>query len=251
MYKYENLVTILTSSVPQHKSWFLNENSKYELVEKKFAKYYSFSEVAISDIYDLHALIEQYTTKKNAAFIRGKITESAYKTQLKGYRVRRVANEKYEKNVLLERTIKDYPKKWIMLDIDNFPKPNNTILNVKKHREKAVEQFISTLHESFHKASYICQFSNGMFLNSDKIKAHLWFMLSESYNCEVLEPWFEKNCKGVDPCVFRPAQLIYTADPVFENTSDPLKNNRLYIKEKDFDVVCLPKKSIVKEYLNL
>ena len=251
MYKYSNLVTILNASVPQHKSWRLNENAEYEMLDKQFAKYYTFNEVAISDIYDLHDLVKKYSNKRNSCFVRGKITESAYERKIKGLKIRRTVHEKVENNVLLEATIKDYPKNWLMLDIDNFTKPTNSILNLKSHREEAVEKFVSTLHESFHNTSYICQFSNGMFLNSKKIKAHLWFMLSESYSCEVLKPWFEKYCEGVDKCIFRPAQLLYTSNPVFENAYDPLYNNRIYLKEKNKSNVCLPKKAIIKEYLNL
>ena len=251
MYKYSNLVTILNAKTPQHKSWRLNENSQYEILEKQFSKYYTFNEVAISDIYDLHSLVKKYSYKKNSCFIRGKITESAYNRKMQGFKIRRIVNEKVENNILLEATIKDYPKNWIMLDIDNFSKPKGSILNLKSHREEAVEKFISTLHESFHNSSYVCQFSNGMFLNSEKIKAHLWFMLSESYNCETLKPWFEKYCVGVDKCVFNPAQLLYTSNPVFENTRDPLHKNRVFIKEKNKSNVYLPKKEVIKEYLDL
>ena len=227
----------------------MNENAEYTLLDKKFAKYYSFNEIAISDIYDLHSLVEKYSYKRNSTFIRGKLTEFAYKRKREGFRIRRVINEKIEDDVLVEKTIKDYPKNWLMLDIDNFPTPRGTILNVKQHRENAVEKFIDTLHESFRDVSYVCQFSNGMFLNSKKIKAHLWFMLSEDYKCDTLKPWFEKNCPGVDKCVFRPAQLLYTSNPVFENTIDPLKNNRIYLKEKKQNKVYLPKKGIIEEYL--
>ena len=136
-----------------------------------------------------------------------------------------------------------------MLDIDNFKKPENCKLYIKSHRERAVEDFIETLHESFHNATYTCQFSNGMFYNSDKIKAHIWFMLSESYDCETLKPWFEKNCSEVDKCIFRPSQILYTANPTFVNCDDPLHKKRVFLKEKSKVSVELPKKDIIKEYL--
>jgi len=136
-----------------------------------------------------------------------------------------------------------------MLDIDDFKKPLNCNLQIKSHRELAVEMFVKTLHESFHNSSYVCQFSNGMFFNSNKIKAHLWFMLSEAYDGETLKPWFEKHCEGVDKCIFRPAQILYTSNPVFVNSLDPLKNKRIYLKEKSNKCVVLPKKDIIREYL--
>ena len=136
-----------------------------------------------------------------------------------------------------------------MLDIDNYKTPSNCNLQIKSHRELAVESFIKTLHESFHDTSYVCQFSNGMFFNSKKIKAHLWFMLNEAYDGNTLKPWFEKHCEGVDKCIFRPAQILYTANPFFVNSKDPLKDKRIYLKEKANKSVDLPKKQIYKEYL--
>ena len=247
--KNTNLVTILESNVAQHKSWRLNENSEYEILDKTFSKYYSFKEVAISDIYDLHALVEKYSWQRNCCFARGKITESAYDIQTRGYKIRRLIKEKVEEGITYKPTIMDYPKSWIMLDIDDFKTPNDCKLNIKSHREQAVESFINTLHESFHNTSYVCQFSNGMFFNSKKIKAHLWFMLSEAYDGEMLKPWFQKHCEGVDKCIFRPAQILYTANPAFVNCDDHLKKQRIYLKEKANKFVLLPKKQIFKEYL--
>jgi hypothetical protein len=74
-------------------------------------------------------------------------------------------------------------------------------------------------------------------------------MLNESYSGEVLKPWFEKYCEGVDKCVFRPAQILYTANPSFANVGDPLGKSRIYIKEKKLNKVSLPKKRIFEEYL--
>ena len=199
----------------------------------------------------MHDIVKKYSYKKNSCFVRGKITEHAYEKKIRGYKIRRLVNERIENEVILKSTIVDCPKNWIMLDIDNYPTPEGIILNLKSHREKAVESFIKTIHESFHNTTYVCQFSNGMFLNSKKIKAHIWFMLNEAYSCDILKPWFEKNCVGVDKCVFRPAQILYTSDPTFVNSVDPLKNNRIYLKEKISNSVCLPKNSIVSEYLNL
>ena len=75
-------------------------------------------------------------------------------------------------------------------------------------------------------------------------------MLSEGYSCKTLKPWFEKYCEGIDPCVFRPAQILYTSNPHFINTRDPLKGDRIFLKEKLNSKVILPKKQIINAYLN-
>ena len=74
-------------------------------------------------------------------------------------------------------------------------------------------------------------------------------MLSEAYDGEILKPWFQKYCEGVDKCIFRPAQILYTANPTFINTNDHLAKQRIYLKEKTDKCVFLPKKQIFKEYL--
>lgn len=249
MRKNTNLVTLLESNVPQNKSWTLNESGEYKLLDRKFSKYFSFKEVAISDIYDLHALVESSSFKRTTCFVRGKITEYGYYLKLNGHKIRRIVNEKVEDNIVYKQTIIDHPKNWLVLDIDNFPKPANINLHREGNRHEAVETFIKTLHESFHNTSYVCQFSNGMFLNSDKIKAHLWFMLSENYKCKTLKPWFEKHCEGVDKCVFRPSQVIYTSNPTFTNCVDPLNGKRIYIKEKADSYIKLPREDVLNEYI--
>ena len=129
--KNNNLITILESKIQQNKSWYLNENREYELLDKNYSKYYNFNEVAISDIYDLHSLVEKYSWKTNYCFVRGKITENAYDLKTKGYKIRRIIKEKVEEGITYKPTIIDYPKKWIMLDIDNYKTPSDCNLQIK------------------------------------------------------------------------------------------------------------------------
>lgn len=250
MKKYSNIVTILNSNVAQHKTWKLNENNEYEIQDKVFSKWYMFEEVAIKDIYDMHDLLEKKSYSSRSCFIRGNITEHAYVQKLKGYKITRTLHEKVENNRLVKQTIKDYPKNWIMLDIDNFLVPEGLNMALRSHREKAVETFVSTLHESFQNTSYVCQFSNGMFPSSKKVKSHLWFMLSEAWDCETLKPWFVENYPQIDKCIFRPSQILYTANPHFLESFDPLKGQRIFLKEKSNNSVILPKKEIINSYIS-
>ena len=237
-YKYSNFVTILESNQNQHKTWFLNENNEYEYVEKTFAKYYDFKELAIKNIYEMHDLIKELSHKRNSCIIRGKMSDHAYNLKIKGYKVKRTINEE-------NYTVKDYPKSWLMLDVDNFIVPKGCDLRSDKNRINVVESFISTLHESFHNSSYVCQFSNGMFLNGNKLKAHIFFMLDKPYLCETLKPWFVKNYTNVDKCIFGSSQIYYIANPKFLNSEDPLKNKRVIFIEKNNNKVNLPYKDII------
>ena len=237
-YKYSNFVTILESNQNQHKTWFLNENNEYEYVEKTFAKYYNFKELAIKNIYEMHDLIKELSYKRNSCIIRGKMSDHAYNLKIKGYKVKRTINEE-------NYTVKDYPKSWIMLDVDNFIVPEGCDLRSDKNRIKVVESFISTLHESFHDSSYVCQFSNGMFLNGNKLKAHIFFMLDKPYLCETLKPWFVKNYTNVDKCIFGSSQIYYIANPKFLNSEDPLRDKRIVFIEKNNNKVNLPHKDII------
>jgi hypothetical protein len=249
MKNYSNIVTVLTSTQAQHKTWKLNENNEYEIIDKTFSKWYLFEEVAIKDIYDMHDLLIKKSFNKNSCLVRGNITEHAYEEKLKGYKITRTLREKVEGNKVIKPTIEDYPKKWIMLDIDNYLVPEGLNMGSKFQREKAVEMFIQTLHESFHNSSYVCQFSNGMTPSSKKLKSHIWFMLKESWDCETLKPWFTENYPQIDKCIFRPAQILYTANPSFVDCQDPLENQRIYLKEKASKEVLLPKKEITTSYI--
>lgn len=239
-YKYSNFVTILESNQNQHKTWFLNENNEYEYVEKTFAKYYTFKEIAVKSIHEMYDLLNELAYKKNSCMIRGKMSDYAYNLKLRGYKVKRNTKLNEEKY-----SVEDYPKKWIMLDVDNYAVPKGLNLRSDKQRIKLVESFISTLHESFHNSSYVCQFSNGMFLNGDKLKAHIFFMLDKPYLCETLKPWFVENYTNVDKCIFNCSQIYYTANPHFKNSVDPLHEKRIVFVEKNNNSVNLPYNDII------
>ena len=89
MYKYDNLVSILETNNEQHKTWTVNENYDFVLQDKKFAKWYDFKEVAINNLNDLYALLEQYQYKKRCCFVRGKLNENAWEQRTKGYKIPR------------------------------------------------------------------------------------------------------------------------------------------------------------------
>ena len=72
MYKYENLVTVLDANSPQHKSWFLNENNEYELIDKKFSKY--FRQSLVLELYwensiDFKKIEKSFTNDEKISFL--------------------------------------------------------------------------------------------------------------------------------------------------------------------------------------
>lgn len=221
MYKYDNLVTILETNNEQHKTWTLNENYEFILQEKRFSKWYDFKEVAVNDLYDLYALLESCQNNPHQSVVRGKINEKAWKHKLDGYKITRSKD-----------FIEDYPKRWIMFDIDNFLKPESVDITRSKGRKESIEIFLESLGSQFKETSYICQFSNGMFPTSEKIKAHLWFMLDKPAKCQELKEYFTKDKYNLDTCVFNAPQIYYTSKPKFTNCLDPLSESRLYLIEK-------------------
>ena len=221
MYKYDNLVSILETNNEQHKTWTVNENYDFILKDKTFAKWYDFKEIAINNLNDLYALLEQYQYKKRCCFVRGKLNENAWEQRTKGYKIPR--KKEY---------IEDYPKSWVMFDIDNFEKPQGIDLRYFSQRKKAVNMFLESINKQFASTSYICQFSNGMFPTSDKVKAHIWFMLDKPRTCQNLKEYFSAKDYNIDKCVFNPSQIYYTAAPSFIDCIDPLGDTRLFMEEK-------------------
>jgi hypothetical protein len=75
------------------------------------------------------------------------------------------------------------------------------------------------LPEPFHEAACAWQATSQAGLRPG-LRYRLWFVLSRPLLGRELAAWCERP--EVDPCVFRPAEPIYTAAPVFDGRHDPV-----------------------------
>lgn len=121
-----------------------------------------------------------------------------------------------------------YQSHEVVFDLDQVSSP--TIDQAKQdhltleHIQKDVDNFIfSYLPGQFHQTSYILRLSSN-FAIKDGLRVHLHFISQEPLFPEDLRNWVKTTRLPVDSSIYRLAQPIYTAAPVWKNISDPLLN---------------------------
>ena len=116
-----------------------------------------------------------------------------------------------------------------VLDLDNWPldDPFNTL----DPREQ-----IGIVRDKIGLGDYSCvwQLTSSARYGSMFLSARLWFLLDSPLSMEILHDAAETL--GADESVYHPAQVIYTAPPMFIGSSDPI-SNRFDVLLSDFDVV--------------
>ncbi|MEI6336599.1 MAG: hypothetical protein WCS87_18740 [Methylococcaceae bacterium] len=116
-----------------------------------------------------------------------------------------------------------------VLDLDNWPldDPFNTL----DPREQ-----IGIVRDKMGLGNYSCvwQLTSSARYGSMFLSARLWFLLDSPLSMKILHDAAENL--GADESVYHPAQVIYTAPPMFIGSSDPI-SNRFDVLLSDFDVV--------------
>ena len=115
-----------------------------------------------------------------------------------------------------EPTLQETPHKWLALDVEGVQQPTD----IPPHDLEACARFaMQRLPVAFRRASCIVQATAGHGRKPD-IRLRLWFWLSRHTTGAELKRWLTGS--PADPSVFRPAQVIYTAAPVFQDCDDHL-----------------------------
>lgn len=151
-----------------------------------------------------------------------------------------------------------------MVDFDSLPLPDG--LNLITHTQAALEYGISLLDECFHDVCYHYQLSSssgmenegytpddeyGLAQKGTTLTAHCFFWFSEPQPAHKMKTWANNtNAKWqqdgnegklVDPSIYYPAHITYTAVPLFDGVTDPFPTNRSGLVQKQFDKVIFPK----------
>lgn len=175
----------------------------------------------LNGLVDLHSLLSEICSLPNVAVIRDRL-KPGLSLDLPHRRNR--------------QTFDQVPHHWVMLDMDSITAPPG----MSPTDPYAIEWLIRKhLPPEFHHASYIIQFSSsaGIAKAGQKIKVHLWFWLAIPAHSSALLEWV----KGypADPAVFRPVQIHYTANPLFEACAEPLPGHRILFVQKAQEAVAL------------
>lgn len=132
---------------------------------------------------------------------------------------------------------------WLILDFDKVTRP----AALAQKRGGAVadsEYLVSLLPKEFHNASYHWQLSSSAGIGANElIKLHLAFWLDQPATDQELKAWAKVINKRagyalVDAALFQAVQAHYTAAPLFEGMTDPVKQ-RSGLVHKTEASVCL------------
>ncbi|MGC9271754.1 hypothetical protein [Acidiphilium sp.] len=114
-------------------------------------------------------------------------------------------------------TLYECQRFWIATDWDTLDKPDDIDLTDLAACGRVA---LARLPAAFHTAACIVSAtaSHGI---KPGIRIRLWHWLDRAITRAEITQWLG-TVAGLDDCVFRPAQIIYTAAPVFESGTDPL-----------------------------
>lgn len=134
-----------------------------------------------------------------------------------------------------EPTLREIPRRWLALDLDGIARPNTVSASDLTGCARAA---LSGLPSAFRAASCVIQATAGHGRKPGS-RLRLWFWLDRPVVRAELEVWFA-GCPEVDPVSFRPAQVIYTAAPVFETGLVDHLPARIALLQSGNDVVVPP-----------
>jgi hypothetical protein len=184
----------------------------------------------IADLEALERLLREIEHREDCCVVRGK---PAHPERCKGVRRLLHADGTYAPTLI------EVPRRWIAIDVDRLPRPEwiepSDLLG-------CACVAIRKLPIEFHKAAFIVQAtaSHGI---KPGVRLRLWAWLSRPVIGTELKYWMRSA--PADRSVFGPAQIIYTAAPVFlPGAIDPLPS-RLDVIPGD-ETVTVPSPKLLK-----
>ncbi len=171
------------------------------------ARTYDLFTVEIPDLASLERLLGQLLRRPDCAVVRGGIIDPD-----RTRRVRRLAHVDKETGEC--PTLEERPRQWLALDLDSPERPEGISAD---DLAGCAAVAVSRLPAAFRDVACIVQASGSHGLKPG-LRLRLWYWLDRPLSGQELKRWLRGV--AVDPTVFRPAQVIYTAAPVFDRPAD-------------------------------
>lgn len=177
------------------------------------ARTFDMTERTFADIDELHVLLCELSERSNRCVVRGGIADPA-RTRA----VRRLLHADGD----AAATLIDVPRAWLALDIDGLSVPDY----IGRHSIfQCAMTAINALPPAFRGAGFVAMATGS---HGVKPGAHLrlWCVLARAIDGAAASRWIaaiRKTLPAIDPASARPAQIVYTAAPVFESADDPIK----------------------------
>jgi hypothetical protein len=114
-------------------------------------------------------------------------------------------------------TLRDVPRQWLALDVEGVEGPFSFDVS---DLTACGEHCRRKLGAAFRSAACVVQATAGHRIKTD-LRLRIWFWLTRPITTLEAKLWFEYQ-PIVDSSTLRPAQIIYTAAPIFESGADHL-----------------------------
>jgi hypothetical protein len=211
------------------KRFVRGDDGTVQKIDYNAGKFFGVSEKPVSDIQTLSEMLLAIEETPNALVIRGKlINPPAPETGIQRLKVNFATPVE--------------GRRWVLIDLDKIPLPDG--LDLAKDTPAVIEHLVALLPAEFHDCSYHYQLSSSAGMGSpDKVSAHVWFWLSESWSDPALKRW-GNACNEragytlIDTALFNDVQAHYTAAPIFEGIANPFPV-RSALVEKANDAVSI------------
>jgi hypothetical protein len=172
---------------------------------------FDLAEIAIADLNALEELLGRLERRRDCCIVRGAIADH---TRTKG--VRRLLYP--DRQTGDAPALREVPRQWLALDFDRLDKPG-WIDHADLLGCACVA--IRTLPNEFQEARFIVQATGSHGLKPG-IRLRLWCWLARPVTGAELKYWLRRS--QVDPSIFGPASIVYTAAPQIQpGAFDPLK----------------------------
>jgi hypothetical protein len=193
------------------------------------AKYFRIDEIEIADLFEAHDLIQRIAGMRQVGMVRGRPIEG-----IDRQRALRRSRPRTENGTIIPATLAPAVRHLVPIDVDSLPCP--PWLNVLDDPDHAIEYAVSHLPAEFHGATVCWQFTSSQGVKPG-LNLRLLFRSDRLASDGELRQLFQ-DCP-VDLAIYSPAQLIYTATPIFEGMPDPVPY-RIGLWRGDRDEVTLP-----------
>lgn len=174
------------------------------------SKYFDLSEHPLADLDDLGEALAWLLPRPDHAIVRGAVADPA---RVLG--VRRLVHPCPHTGEA--PTLREAPRRWLALDLDGLPLPPGGDV-----RDLAYcgAQARAALPTAFHTArGWVAASASHSFKSGMRLR--FWFWLERPLSGPECRHWLRDA--PVDPALFSPAQLTYTAGPLFDGgAADPL-----------------------------
>jgi hypothetical protein len=211
------------------------------------ARRFSVTEHPVSNIRELGEFIRQISADPQAAVVRGAIASGVNRNDM----LRRARPRGDAPATLMPK-----PRWWLGLDLEKIPCPPG--IDLLFEPDATVEHAISLLPPRFHDVTCLWQFTAGHGIKHG-IRLRLWYWLNRLTSDEELRRWLGERVRQdgvspsqwpqrwpIDPVLFNPIQLHYTAAPIFDGLSDPVPLRCGWCRGLE-DVVVVPDLVLARE----